>query len=1031
MSKLNIPAWCIDHPIGTMLLSMALVLLGIGAYPMLPVASLPEAEFPTISINAQLPGASAETIASAVATPLEIELSNVAGITEITSNSILGSVSLTLQFELDKSLDTAVQEVQAALNAAARRLPADMNGPPTWRKVNPGDNPVLMLAVSSDSLPLTAVSELAETVLARQISRIDGVGEVSMRGLQRPAIRIQASPETLAAAGLTLADIRAAVQRASVNRPKGSLHGSQRVSTLAANDQMFTTDEYGDLIVAYRQGVPVHLRDVANVHWGAENEYQRAWTHGETGVLLIIRRQPGANVVKTVDQIYAALPQLQQMLPATVQVRPDNDRTRTIRSSLHEVELTLIIAVLLVLGVMAMFLRQLSATLIVAAVLGVTLIATGAGMYLAGFSLNNLTLVAIIIAISFVVDDAIVVVENIHRYLAKGFSQREAALRGVTEISGTVISISLSLVAAFIPLLFMGGVIGRLFREFAVTATMAIMISVVVSLTLAPTLAALFMRPMQHGEREDGFFAGMLRLYDRGLGWALAHQRSMLTLFVLTVSVSVACFIYIPKGFFPLQDTGLIQGSTLGAPDISYDEMVSKHEALEKILAADPDVVLHSHSLRNEAHNVGSVWLTLSDPGDRSANSAQIIDRLRPQLATIPGLQVFLRSSQDINIGAGAPRAQFLYVLRAADSALLTEWAQRLTERLAQQPALLDVSSDIQAGASITRVEIDRRVAARFGISVEDIDQALYDAFGQRQINEIQTESNQYKVILGFGSGQRGNADSLAYFHLRSPISGEMIPLSALVQIGPPETGPLSILRNGLLPATNISFNLAPGIALDEAVRQLREAEQDIGLPAAVSGSLQGAARAFEDSLSTQVLLIFSAIIALYIILGVLYESFIHPITILSTLPSAGIGAFALLWLCGHEFSIMALVGLILLIGIVKKNGILMIDFALDAQRRRGLSAEAAVREACLTRFRPILMTTLAAAFGALPLMLGFGTGSELRQPLGIAVVGGLAFSQLLTLFTTPVIYVALDRWFSGSRKPTPEAHSPLLGEAG
>nr|WP_288257450.1 multidrug efflux RND transporter permease subunit [uncultured Pseudomonas sp.] len=1022
MTRRNLYAWFMDHPVGTILLTVALVLMGMLAFPRLSIAPLPEADFPTIQITASLPGASAETMASSVATPLEVQFSSISGITEMTSASSLGMLTLTLQFTLDKDIDSAAQEVQAAINTASARLPEDMPSLPIWRKVNPADSPILILSVNSDTLSLIELSDQAETVLARQLSQIQGVGLIDLVGQQRPAIRIQARPEVLAAAGVTMADIREAVQRASVNLPKGALFGSSRISTLAVNDQLFEAHEYEDIIVTYRNGSAVRVKDLATVRLGAENDYTAYWPNGRPGVALVIRRQPGANIVATADRIRAALPALREALPATMEVEVLNDRTRTIRSSLHEVMLTLVIAVVLVIGVMAVFLRQLSATLIVSAVLGVSLVTTCAVMYLAGFSLNNLTLVAIVIAVGFIVDDAIVVVENIHRHLEAGESRYDAALRGVREIGFTVVSISVSLIAAFIPLLFMGGVIGRLFREFALTATAAILISVVVCLTLVPTLAALFMQAPKHREsRASRFTDGLINGYDRALRWALDHQRSMLGVFMLSVVLSVASFMMIPKGFFPLQDTAFVMGFTQAAADISYEEMVAKHKQLEAIISQDPAVISYNHGVGGAASDSignGRMWLVLSDPGQRDASVSEVIDRLRPQLAQVPGIQVFLRAAQDINIGAGVPRAQYQYVLRAQSSAELAQWTRELTERLRQMPQFQDVSHDLQLDANITRLTIDRDEAARYAFSAVDVDNALYDAFGQRQINEFQTETNQYQVVLELSTAQRGNAESLAYFHLRSPTTGEMVPLRAFARLEAQESGPQVIAHNGMLPAANISFNLSAGVALGDAVAQLEALQLEIGMPASVTGTFQGAAQAFQASLASQPLLILTALLAVYIILGVLYESFVHPLTILSTLPSAGIGAILLLWAWQLDFSIMALIGLILLIGIVKKNGILLIDFALHAQRVGGLSPREAIHQACLTRFRPILMTTLAALLGAVPLMMAFGTGAELREPLGVAIVGGLMLSQMLTLLTTPVVYLALDRLSRRTSKP-------------
>ncbi|EJM71867.1 cation/multidrug efflux pump [Pseudomonas sp. GM50] len=1024
----SVSAWCIDHPVATVLLTFALVLLGVIAFPRLSIAPLPEAEFPTIQVAAQLPGANPETMASSVATPLEVQFSAIPGVTQMTSSSALGSTILTLQFTLDKSIDTAAQEVQAAINTAAGKLPKDMPNLPNWRKVNPADSPVLILSINSPQMPGTEVSDLVETLLARQISQIDGVGNINITGQQRPAIRVQASADKLAAIGLTLADIRLAIQQTSLNLAKGALYGESSISTLSTNDQLFHPQEYGQLIVSYKDGAPVHLKDVAKVVNGSEDAYIQAWADGQPGVNLVIFRQPGANIVETVDRIQAALPTLEAMLPASVQVKVLIDRTQTIRASLHEVEVTLLIAILLVVAVMALFLRQLSATLIVASVLGVSLIASFALMYIMGFSLNNLTLVAIVVSVGFVVDDAIVVVENIHRHLEAGDGMREAAIKGAGEIGFTVVSISFSLVAAFIPLLFMGGVVGRLFKEFALTATSTIMISVVVSLTLAPTLAALFMRAPKHSP--SGFGERLLALYEKGLRRALAHQKLMIGVFGLSLGLAIAGYIFIPKGFFPVQDTGFVLGTTEAAADISYGDMVKKHLAMAEIVAADPAVETFSHSVgvsgSNQTIANGRFWISLKKRGDRDVSASQFIDRIRPQLMKVPGIVLYLRAGQDINLSSGPSRAQYQYVLKSNDGPLLSTWTQRLTEKLRGNPAFRDISNDLQLGGSITHISIDRSAAARFGLTASDVDEALYDAFGQRQINEFQTQTNQYNVILELDTKQRGKAESLNYFYLRSPLSGEMVPLSALAKFDAPTIGPLSIAHDGMFPAANLSFNLAPGVALGDAVIMLNQAKTDIGMPVAISGNFQGAAQAFQSSLANQPWLILAALVAVYIILGVLYESFVHPLTIISTLPSAGLGAVIMLWICGQDFSIMVLIGLVLLIGIVKKNGILMIDFALDAQRNRGLPPEEAIYEACMTRFRPIIMTTLAALLGALPLMLGYGTGAELRQPLGIAVVGGLLVSQALTLFTTPVIYLMLERLF---HRPKP-APAPMSVQA-
>ncbi|HEY0708935.1 MAG TPA: multidrug efflux RND transporter permease subunit [Polyangia bacterium] len=1035
----NFSAWFVNHPVATTLLILGVVLLGGFAFPRLGVAPLPEAEFPTLHINANFPGASPEVMASSVATPLEVQLSAVPGIAEMTSTSGFGSTGITLQFVLDKSIDTAAQEVQAALNNAARLLPADLPSPPSWRKVNPNDSPILILGVRSELMPLTQLSDIAETSLVRRLSQLSGVAEVFIVGQKKPAMRVQAAPERLAAFGLTLADIRQVVQEASVNQAKGALFGSNRISTIATNDQLFEERDYADLVVAYRNDAPVYLRDVAKVSFGAENDYVQAWPNGRPGVNVIIRRQPGANIIATTNGIVEALPSLRAQMPASVEVEVLSDRTRTIRSSLHEVEITLIITMALVVFVMGLFLRQTAATLIVAAVLVVALVATFAAMYALGFTLNNLTLVALIIAVGFVVDDAIVVIENIHRHIEDGQSPRTAALLGSREIGFTVMSISVSLIAAFIPLLFMGGVVGRLFSEFALTVTAAIVISVPASLTLGPMLASRFMKRARHtgAAKRQTFVDRLVGQYDRTLRWALAHQRFTLLVFAGAVAVAVGSYIAIPKGFFPLQDTAFVLGTTQAAQDITYEDMVAKHQALSEIIGNDDAVMGYSHAVGNTAGSQGMsngrFWISLKNRSDRDVSVSEWIDRIRPKAAQIPGIVLFLRASQDVNLGSGGARTQYLYTLKSHDSALLSEWANRLTNKLLDLPQLRDLSNDLLLGASVARLEIDREAAARYGLTAKDINQVLYDAFGQRQISQYQTEINQYRVILEIDPAQRGSVESLQHFRLRSP-SGQMVPLSAVAKVAPLSTGPLSISHAGMFPAVNISFNLAAGVALGDAVKLVEDAAAEIGLPAEISGRFQGAAQAFQDSLATQPMLILAALLTVYIILGMLYESFVHPLTILSTLPSAGIGAILALWAFGQDFSVMALIGIVLLIGIVKKNGILMVDFALQAQREQGLSPEAAVHQACLVRFRPIVMTTLAALLGAIPLTLGIGTGSELRQPLGIAVVGGLLVSQILTLYSTPVIFLALDRVFHASRRrksdPRDAETSPEAGAA-
>jgi HAE1 family hydrophobic/amphiphilic exporter-1 len=1021
--------WFIRHPIPTVLMTAAVVLMGAVAFALISVAPLPQVDYPTIVVQGALPGASAETMGSSVATPLEVQLSAVPGVTEMTSSSGLGFTSITLQFALGKNIDSAALEVQAAINAAASRLPKAMPSLPTWRKDNPSDPPVLVYSVRSDLMTLSALSDATEVLLARPMSQIDGVAQVFINGQRRPALRIQASPEKLAAYGLTLADIRQAVANTSVNEPKGAIYGRQQLSTLATNDQIFGPADYDRLIIAYRGGRPVQLGDVAHVTNGAEDEFVGAWIDGKPGFQLGIRRQPGSNIVEVADRIGAAMAGLEKALPASMEVSLIEDRTETIRASLQDVGITLAISVVLVILVMSLFLRRTSATLIVAAVLGVSLIATVGLMYVLGFTLNNLTLCALVIAVGFIVDDAIVVVENIHRHLEAGDSMVVAAVKGAGEIGFTVITISFSLIAAFIPMLLMGGMVGRIFRQFALTVTGSILMSVLTALTLAPMLAARYMKapapakaPARSVAPAPGASQWLLQSYDRALTWVLRHQRAALLSFGLTVAATVACYILIPKGFFPEQDTGFIFGVTQAGEDISYQDMQRKQAAASRILAADPAIEHVSSRIGNSGFggtlSQGMFFIELKDKQDRDVSSATLIDRLRPKLGRIPGIQTFLRSAQDISFTAFGGRAQYVYVMRSADIKQLYPWAQRLADALAGKPQLRDVSSDLQLGARVTRLTIDREAAARFGISTDDIDQMLYDAFGQRQVLQYQTQTNQYYVVIEIDPSLRGNPEALNYFRLRSPLTGQMVPLLAVAKFERPEAAPVAINHLGMFPAVNISFNLAPGASLSEAVEAVTNTEAAIGMPGSISGTFIGNARAFQESLATTPLLILAALLAVYIILGILYESFLHPLTILSTLPSAGIGALCLLWAWGLGFSIMSLIGIVLLIGIVKKNGILMVDFALDAERNLGLAPLEAVHRACLVRFRPIMMTTVAAMLGAVPLMIGFGVGSELRQPLGVAVFGGLLVSQVLTLFTTPVVYLALDRWVRAGRGP-------------
>lgn len=1010
----NFSKFFIVRPVATTLLICALLLIGIFAFPRLPVAPLPQAEFPTIQVSARLPGASPETMASAVATPLEVQLTGVPGIKEMTSTSALGSTSITLEFVLEKNIDTAAQEVQAALNAAAGRLPNDMPDLPTWRKVNPADSPILVLTLQSDLMSMTELSDWAETTLSRQLSQIQGVADIRISGQMKPSLRLQISPDRLASLGLTMDDVRAAAEAASVNRPKGNIFGESRSSSIETNDQLFDEAAYKDLVVAYRNGAPIRIGNLGNVKVGPESTFLSAWQNDKPGINLIISRQPDANIIATVDRINEELPRLKEAMPASVQLSVLNDRTATIRASLHEVEITLIVAAILVVVIMGVFLRQLPATLIVGGVLITSIVGTFAVMYALGFSLNNLTLVALVIAVGFVVDDAIVVIENIFRNIEEGMEPYDAAVKGAGEIGFTVVSIGLSLIAAFIPLLFMGGVVGRLFKEFALTVTSTILVSIIVSLTLAPMLASRYMKRIIHQHDKKDFMDRLNARYEKGLDWVLQHQKITFLGFLATLLLTIGMFVAIPKGFFPLQDTGFVLGTTQAAQDISFADMKKKHQELSDIIGKDPAVQSYGTAVGatggSQTMSSGRFWISLKPRGDRDVSASEFIDRIRSKTGQVTGINLFLRAGQDINLGGGGGRAQYTYALKSSDGKELSIWAERLTEELKKAKDLKDVSNDQQLGAGVTKITIDRAAAARLGVTVADIDSALYNAFGERQINEYQTQTNQYKVVLELDPSTRGDPNTLNYIFLRSSVTGDMIPLSMVSHFEPPTTGPLSITHQGMFPAVNISFNLTEGAALGNAVKAIEKAQHDIGMPVSITGNFRGTAQAFKDSLASQPLLILAALLAVYIILGVLYENFIHPLTILSTLPSAGLGAVIALKIAGMEFTIMALIGIILLIGIVKKNGILMIDFAIEARRNQGMSAEEAIREACLIRFRPILMTTIAALLGAIPLIFGFGAGAELRQPLGVAVVGGLIVSQMLTLFSTPVIYLMLER---------------------
>jgi HAE1 family hydrophobic/amphiphilic exporter-1/multidrug efflux pump len=1028
---MNISKPFIERPIATSLLMAGLLFAGIVAYPMLPVAPLPQVDFPTIQVSASLPGANPETMASAVATPLERQFAQIAGVTEMTSTSGLGTTSITIQFDLDRNIDAAAQDVQAAITAAGGQLPTDLPSPPAYRKVNPADSPVLILSVQSDSLPLTAVDDAADTILAQQISQITGVAQVNIGGEQKPAVRVQIDPAKIAALGLSLEDVRAAISTATVNAPKGSFDGSRQSFTIYANDQLLTAEGYDDLIVAYRNGSPVRVRDIGQAVAGPENAKLAGWQNGQRGILLIVFKQPGANVIDTVDRVKTALPRLEAAIPPGIDVSVIADRTQTIRASVSDVELTMAITIGLVVMVIFLFLRQFWATAIPAVTVPLSLLGTAGLMYLAGYSLDNLSLMALTIAVGFVVDDAIVMIENVMRHIEAGMKPLEAAFKGAAEIGFTILSISLSLVAVFIPLLLMGGVVGRLFREFAVTVTMAILVSAFVSLTLTPTMCGRFLRDERHARHgrlyraSEALFDGLLHQYERGLKWVLRHQALMLGVMLLTIATTVGLYIAIPKGFFPQQDTGFITGISEAAQDISFAGMMEKQQALAAVVAADPDIAAFASVIgpsgASPGENSGRFFITLKPRDQRNASADQIINRLRPKLAKVEGVALFLQASQDINVGGRLSRTQYQYTLQDANLDELDQWAPRLLAKLKSLPELQDVATDQQTSATSVTMTIDRDTAARFGIQPQLIDDTLYDAFGQRQVAQYFTQLSQYHVVLEVDPSFQADPASLEKIYVKSPVTGEQVPLSVFVSFDTDKTNALSISHQGQFPAVTLSFNLSPGTALGQAVDAIQQAQAGLGAPVSLVGSFQGAAQAFQASLSSQPYLIAAALVVVYLILGMLYESYIHPITILSTLPSAGVGALLILMASGYDLSVIALIGIILLIGIVKKNGIMMIDFALAAERGQGLAPEEAIYRACLLRFRPIMMTTMAALFGGLPLMLGQGTGSELRRPLGFAIVGGLLLSQMLTLYTTPVVYLYMDRlsrWLTARRIP-------------
>jgi hydrophobe/amphiphile efflux-1 (HAE1) family protein len=1033
----NISEPFIRRPIATSLLMAALALIGIVSYPLLPVAPLPQVDFPTILVQAQLAGASPDTMASTVAAPLERQFGQISGVTQLTSTSVLGSTAITLQFDLSRNVDAAAQDVQAAITAAGKQLPTTLTSPPTYRKVNPADAPILILAAHSDSLPLTTVDDFADTAVAQQISQIPGVAQVIIGGEQKPAVRVQVDPAKLQTRGLTLEDVRGVLALANTNASKGSINSARQSFTIAANDQLVKAEDYDDIIIAYRNGGPIRVRDVGHAVAGPQDVNIAALSGDKPAVILLIFKQPGANVISTVDQIKAALPGLAAVIPPGMKLDTIVDRTQTIRASVQDVEFTLALTICLVVMVILLFLRDFWATVIPSVTVPLALTGAAALMYLLGFSLDNLSLMALTLAVGFVVDDAIVVVENIYRHIEEGSSAMASALKGASEIGFTVLSISISLIAVFIPLLLMGGIIGRLFREFALTVTAAIVVSVVVSLTLTPMMCSRFLR--RHSEHHGRIyqaiewgFEAVIGGYRRLLDVVLRHQLATLMVFFATLAVTAVLFVTIPKGFFPTQDTGLIQGLSEAAQDVSPEEMKRLQGELSEVIARDPDIASFGSffgSGGGNTLNTGRFFIGLKPRDQRESTALQVIARLRPQIAKVEGVNLFLQPSQDITVGGRISRGQYQYTLQDASLDELNTWAPRMLAKLKTLPGLADVSTDQQGNAPQLRIEINRDAAARFGIQPQAIDDTLDDAFGQRQVGQYFTQTNSYFIVLEALPGLQKSPSTLDEIYVKAPGTGQPVPLSTLVNIDTKHTGPLSVSHQGQFPAVTLSFNLQPGVALGEAVSAIQQAEAEIGKPQSLIGSFQGNAQAFQTSLASEPILIVAALLVVYVILGVLYESYIHPLTILSTLPSAGVGALLALWAGGFDLSVIGIVGIILLIGIVKKNGIMLVDFAINRERE-GLAPEEAIREACLLRFRPIMMTTMATLLSGLPLMLGTGSGSELRQPLGYAMVGGLVLSQLLTLFTTPVVYLYLDRlqgWLRGERHREP---APMLAAA-
>jgi hydrophobe/amphiphile efflux-1 (HAE1) family protein len=1015
---MNISAPFITKPVATALFMVAIVLLGGIGYRLLPVAALPDVDSPTIQVTAQLPGADPQTMASSVATPLERQFGQIPGLSQMSSSSALGYTQITLQFSRDRTIDSAAQDVQAAINATAGQLPANLLNPPIYRKINPADTPILLIALTSETLPLTKVSDYANSILVQKLSQVPGVGLVSVGGEQNPAIRIQVNPALLAAEGLDLESVRAALANSTVNQPKGNLYGGQNAFSLLTNDQLTTAAGFNDYILAYRNGAPVRVRDVGNAVVAPEDKTLAGWLNTERAILIQIQRQPGANVIATVEEIKKALPQLQNSLPPSVNVQIVSDRTQTIRASVADVQFTLLLTIALVVSVIFLFLRRIWATIIPAVAVPLALVGTFAVMYVLGFSLDNLSLMGLTIAVGFVVDDAVVMIENITRHIEDGATPLEAAIKGSGEIGFTIVSISISLIAVFIPLFLMSGIVGLLFREFAITVAASIVVSLIVSLSLTPMMSARLLTPADDAKAGrvskalERFFNWLVLIYDRALVVALRHRRVTLMVMISTVFLTLGLFVAIPKGFFPQQDTGMIVGISEGAQNISPQGMMERQEAVLAIVSKDPAVASATAYIgpggSTVTENDGRMFITLKPHSERKATADQVIARLNRALQPIQGITLYMQAAQDINVGARLSKTQYQFTLVDVDIDELNHWAPLLLQKLQTLPSITNVASDQQSAGHTLMIDVNRDAASRLGVDPAVVDSLLYDAFGQRHIARIYTALNQYYVILEVDPGYQLGPNALSRIYARS-TSGGMVPVNQFASVTS-SVAPIAINHQGQFPSVTLSFNLAPVSTIGEALSAIRKSVADLHLPPSITTSFQGNAQAFQSSLSSTPILILAALVAVYIILGMLYESTIHPLTIISTLPSAGLGALLTLMLFGMPLDIIGIIGIILLIGIVKKNGIMLVDFALASQRERGLKSEDAIHEACRLRFRPILMTTLCALLAGVPLMVGTGTGSEIRQPLGYAIVGGLLVSQLLTLFTTPVVYIYLDR---------------------